>query len=411
MVQAKMISRRDFLKGTALLAAQVAAGNLLTGCAQFLSAEELPAASLAPSSAPTTAPNTAAAPASTPTASPTVSTALWREVKYYEQLANGIVRCAQCPRRCTIAQASRGFCQTRENRDGKLYSVVYGRPCIARIVPIERAPIYHMLPGTQSYSLATAGCNLACLYCQNYAIARAKPEEVESYTLTPEQVVAEAVKGKCKSITFSYSENTVAFEYMMEIAALARARGLKTILKTGGYVNTEPLKEMCAGLDAINVDLKGFSEQFYEQVCQGELKYVLETIQAIYAEKKAWLEIANLVVPGYNDDAKTIGAMLTWFKENLGTDVPLYFTRFEPAYRLRMPPTPVEIIEKARQGALNAGLRYVYVGNVPGHAGQHTYCPRCGKILIERVGFEVKQNNIVKGKCKFCGEPIVGQWT
>ncbi len=398
MVQAQ-VTRREFLKASALVAAQVTCGAWLTGCANALAA-----------SAPPPAASDAPAPIATPTLSRELPFSGWREVKYYDQLASAVVQCAQCPRRCVIAPNARGFCQTRENRDGKLYSVVYGRPCITKTTPIEKAAIYHMLPGTQSYSLGTAGCNLACLYCQNYTIARAKPEEVESYTMTPDDVVAAALKAKTKSITFSYSEASVAFEWMMDIAKVARAKGLKVILKTGGYINEAPLKELCGALDAINVDMKGFSQTFYDQVCQGELKYVLETIKTIRRENKAWLEVANLVVPGYNDDPKMIGDFCAWFKENLGDDVPVFFTRYEPAYRLRMPPTPVETMERTYKIARDAGLKYAYVGNLPGHTGANTYCPKCGKLLIERVGFDIKQNQIAKGKCKFCGETINGKW-
>ncbi len=387
------LTRREFLQGAALLAANVAAGSLLAACAPN----------------PTATPTTSSS--ATSTASPKALPANWREVKYYEKLAEGIVQCGQCPRQCTIPQGMRGFCSTRENREGKLYSVVYGKPCIARTVPVERAPIYHMMPGTQSFSIAAAGCNLACLYCQNYAVARATPEEVEAFDLMPEQVVAKALEQKCQSITYSYSEATVAFEYTMAVAALARAKGLKNVLKTGGYIRREPLIEICGAMDAINVDLKGYSNKFYQQVCAGELKYVLETIVTVREQNKAWLEVANLVVPTYNDDPKLIGELVKWFLDNLGDEVPLYFTRYEPSYRMRMPPTPIETMERARKIAQDAGVKYVYIGNLPGHAGAHTYCPRCGKTLIERVGFEMKQNNIVKGACKFCGEPIAGRWT
>ncbi len=392
--QSPSFTRREFLQGAALLAANVAAGSVLAACA--------------PNS--TATPTTSATSAANRIASDKPIPANYREVKHYEKLADGIVQCTQCPRDCVIPQGRRGFCSTRENREGKLYSVVYGKPCIARTVPVERAPIYHMMPGTQSYSIATAGCNLACLYCQNYAVARATPEEVEAFDLTPEQVVAKAIEQNCKSVTFSYNEMSVAQEFMLGVASLAHAKGLKTVLKTGGYIKRAPLVELCAAMDAINVDLKGYSNKFYQQVCQGELKYVLETIVTVREENKAWLEVANLVVPTYNDDPKLIGELVKWFLENIGADVPFYFTRYEPAYRMRMPPTPIETMERARKIALDVGVKYVYIGNLPGHAGAHTYCPRCQKILVERVGFEIKQNNIVKGACKFCGEPIAGRW-
>lgn len=379
------ITRRSFIRRGLILAAAAATCPWLAACR----ADQNPQPS--PSTAPILPPN-------------------WKEVRYAERLANGNVQCSQCPRRCVIRPYERGFCQTRENRRGILYSVVYNRPCIARPVPVEKAPIFHMLPGTQSFSMATAGCNLACLYCQNYTIARAKPEEVESFDMTASGAIEEGLKARCKSITFTYAEASVAFEYLVDVAQAARQNKLKTILKTGGYINPAPLKELCAALDAINVDLKGFSESFYQQVCQGELKPVLDTILTIQAENKAWLEIANLVVPGYNDSPKQLNDLVNWVKTNLGVDTPLHFNRFEPAYRLRMPPTPVETMEKARQVALEAGLHYVYVGNLPGNTGQNTLCPSCGKLLIERYGFEVRQNQVVKGTCKFCSTPLAGRW-
>ncbi|MEW6231737.1 MAG: AmmeMemoRadiSam system radical SAM enzyme [Chloroflexota bacterium] len=396
MVQAKVrLSRRRFLQGAAAFAGSTVAGSLLAGCGRIAGAERLPT--------PTTL-GPEASPSPTPRVRP-------KEAKYYAQLANGQVRCLQCPRRCQIATGARGFCQTRENQKGRLYSLVYGRLCIARPVPIEKSAIFHLLPGTQSYSVATAGCNLACMYCQNYAVARARPEEVEAWDMLPEDVVAKALQGRCPSITLSYSEPTIAFENLLEVAKAARARGLRVLVKTGGYINGEPLKELCGHIDAINVDLKGFSEQFYQQVCQGELRHVLETIKAIKEDGRPWLEVANLVVPGYNDNEPMIRALCAWFKDNLGEEVPLFFSRFEPAYRLKgLPPTPIETLEKAQQIARAAGLRFVYVGNVPGHRGQNTYCPRCGKLLVERVGFEVKQNRVAGGKCPYCGEAIVGRW-
>ena len=324
--------------------------------------------------------------------------------------AGDYVRCELCPKGCLLADGQRGHCRVRENYRGKLYTLVYGNPCAVHIDPIEKKPFYHVLPGSASFSLATAGCNLRCLYCQNWTISQSLPEEVESSHLMPEQVVETAYQNRCASIAFTYSEPTVFYEYMLDTARLARHRGIKSVVVSAGYINPGPLRTLCAAVDAIKIDFKGFSESFYERVCQATLSPVLETMKVI-RESGAHLEIVNLVVPTLNDKAEELRDLCQWIADRLGPDVPVHFTRFQPLYKLQhLPMTPLTTLEAAYTIARDAGIRYVYVGNVPGHKGNNTYCPRCGQLLIERVGFTVTGNQVRQGKCAFCGYPIVGIW-
>ena len=332
------------------------------------------------------------------------------EALYYQQLGNGVVQCQLCPNRCTLGNLARGLCGDRLNLDGKLYSLVYGRPIAVHIDPIEKKPLSHFLPGTTAFSISTAGCNLGCVFCQNWQISQVKPEEAEHYNLEPEKIVAMALAEKSPTIAYTYTEPTVFYEYMLATAKLARQKGLKNIMHSCGYINPEPLKALLKYLDACNIDLKGFSEDYYQKMCNGHLAPVLATLKTI---KRAgvWLEITNLVVPGKNDDPAMIRQMARWIKTNLGSDVPLYFSAFYPQYRLQnLPPTPVKTLELAYKIAREEGLNYVYIGNVFGHVKGDTYCPKCERLLIKRSGFSVEVNNIVDGKCRFCGQPIAGVW-
>jgi len=334
-----------------------------------------------------------------------------REAEYYVQLDGNKVQCRLCPNQCVLEDGERGICRVRQNIGGQLYSLVYAQPCALAIDPIEKGPIFHMTPGAKSLVVATPGCNLNCKFCQNWQFALVKPEETRNYDLPPETAVKLAVDNDCDAITFSYTEATVSYEYMRDIAKLAKEQGLRTVLITSGYINPQPLRNLCPYLDAVKVDLKGFTEEFYQEVCAGQLEPVLGTLKVL-KEEGVWLEIVNLVVPTLNDDLDKIKEMCEWIKENLGTDVPLHFSRFWPANKLsRLPGTSVSMIEQAIQMAKDAGLRYVYIGNVPGHEAGDTYCPHCGECLIKRVGYvAVTENNIVDGMCKFCGHEIPGVW-
>jgi pyruvate formate lyase activating enzyme len=296
------------------------------------------------------------------------------------------------------------------HRDGRYETLVYGNPCAVHRDPIEKKPLLHFLPGSHSYSIATAGCNLHCKNCQNWEISQRRPEETYNIDLPPEAVVAEAVKSRCSSIAYTYSEPNIFYEYVMDTATLARERGIKNVLVTAGYINPLPQKELCKVADAANVDLKGFSDNFYQDICSGHLKPVLDAL-VLYKQEGVWLEVTNLVIPTLTDDFLQIQKMCQWLLVNLGDDVPLHFSRFSPRYRLKnLPPTPVEILERARQTALDVGLKYVYVGNVPGHEGENTYCPQCGRVVIGRIGYTLTQVHLEGGHCLFCHGEIPGVW-
>lgn len=336
------------------------------------------------------------------------SDSLLKEALHWDKLPGGAVQCRLCPRQCAIGEGKRGYCRTRENRRGKLYAMSYGKACALGLEPIEKAPFYHFYPGHTRLVIATAGCNMGCKFCQNWSIAQKTPEEVRYEYMTPEAVVDAALKGGAKSICFTFTEPVTYYEYMLDIARLAKKKGLKTAVVSNGYINPKPLAELLDTLDAIKIDLKGFTDEFYRDTCNAQLQPVLNSIKQAKKSGK-WLEIVNLVIPTLNDNPKDIKAMSQWLVKELGPDVPLHFTRFSPMYKLsRLPPTPVETLEAARALALAKGMYYVYIGNVPGNPANNTYCPKCGKTVIARNQFEVLENNTVKGKCKFCGAGIKG---
>jgi len=320
------------------------------------------------------------------------------------------VQCNLCPHRCIIADGERGICRVRENRNGRLYSMVYGNPCAVHVDPIEKKPFYHFLPTIGAFSLATAGCNLRCLYCQNWSISQLPPEETKNRDLPPEDVIRYAREYNAPVIAYTYSEPIIFYEYMLDTARLAHEQGLFNVVISAGFISPEPLRELCQTVDAIKIDLKGYDEEFYREVCEGELGPVLEAIRTIY-ESGVHLEIVNLVVPTLNDDLDQLRALTRWIARDLSPGVPLHFSRFHPDYKLaNLPPTPVETLERAREIALEEGVHFVYAGNVPGHPANHTYCPACGEVLIERQGYNVLSYHIQDGACEFCGEPITGVW-
>jgi pyruvate formate lyase activating enzyme len=338
--------------------------------------------------------------------------AIPRIAQYWQKVKENIVQCLLCPRKCVLDVGQRGVCTVRINKDGKLYTLGYGNPVAVHIDPIEKKPFFHVAPGEPVFSLAVAGCNMRCIFCQNWQISQSRPDETQNYNLSPEEVVEETIKSNCKFIAYTYTEPTVFYEYMLDIAKLAREKGIKNTMHSCGYINAEPLRELLKYMDAVNIDLKGFTEEFYAKIgLLAQLKPVLETLKII-KENGIWLEITNLLIPGFNDDPKKIKEMCIWIKENLGDEVPLHFSRFIPNYKLQnLPPTPIEKLEEAYKIAKEVGLKYVYIGNVPGHAGENTYCPNCGKIIVKRIGYEILENNIKDGKCKFCGYKIAGRWT
>jgi pyruvate formate lyase activating enzyme len=277
--------------------------------------------------------------------------------------------------------------------------------------PIEKKPFFHVLPSTTSFSLATVGCNFQCKFCQNWEISQASPEDVYSYDVPPEMIVKNAKDVGAHSVAYTYVEPTIFYEYMVDICQLAKKAGLLNVCHSNGFINPEPLKNLCKVMDAANIDLKGFTEAFYSDVCSGEIAPVLETLKTLKKEK-VHLEITNLVIPTQNDDLSRLKEMCLWIEKELGADTPVHFSRFYPLYKLRsLPPTPVSTLEKARSTALSSGLEYVYIGNIPGHEGEHTFCPKCKKVLIQRIGYMVGENHLKGGKCQYCGKPIPGIWT
>ncbi len=333
-----------------------------------------------------------------------------KEALFYQKLENKVVQCQLCPRICVIPSGKRGFCGVRENQDGVLYTLVYAKPVAIHIDPIEKKPLFHFLPGSTAFSIATAGCNLRCKFCQNWEISQRKPEEVEYIYLEPVDLIKKVKESGSPTIAYTYSEPTIFYEYMLETAKLAKKEGIKNIMHSAGYINEEPLRQLTKYLDAANIDLKGFTNDYYAQMSEATLEPVLRSLK-ILKEEGVHLEITNLVLSGYNDDPNLINKMCLWIKENLGPDTPLHFSRAFPMYKLNtINPTPVETLERARQIALDCGLKYVYIGNVGGNPAENTYCPKCKKIVIRRVGYMIFENNLEHGKCKFCGEKIEGIW-
>ncbi len=342
--------------------------------------------------------------------SPTTSPARPHVAAYWRALSGRRVACDLCPRGCVLGPGQRGFCRVRENRDGTLYSLVYGRPCSVTREPIEKAPFFHFLPGSLRIGLATAGCNQTCKYCQNWELSQARPEDLPGHDLSAEDVVALAVREKVPTICFTYTEPVVFYEYMCDVARLARPAGIKTTVVTGAYINPQPLAQLCRLVDGIKIDLKGFSPKFYEDVCGSSLEPVLEACR-IVARSGTHLELVNLVVPGLNDDTASLRRMCDWVVANLGDSVPVHFTRFSPAFRLQnLPATPVATLEAAARIARASGLEFVYLGNVPGHDDENTRCPECGRVLLRRRGFSVLESNLKHGACPYCGRRIPGVW-
>jgi pyruvate formate lyase activating enzyme len=329
---------------------------------------------------------------------------------YFTALGGGKIQCELCPKKCIVAEGKRGFCRVRENQGGKYYSLVYGIPCAIHLDPIEKKPFFHVLPGTRSLSIATAGCNLSCKFCQNWEIAMSSPEDVFSYEVSPEKVVIRAKDMKARSIAYSYVEPVIFYEYMLDIARHAKKAGILNIMHSNGFINEAPLRNLCKVLDAAQVDLKGFTKAFYRELCGGELAPVLESMK-INKEETVHLEITNLVIPTKNDDMSLIEKMCLWVKRELGADTPIHFTRFYPLHKLRrLPPTPIATLERARDTAFSSGLEYVYIGNVPTHEAWNTFCPGCKRAVIQRMGYMLGEIHLEGGRCRYCGMPIPGIW-
>jgi pyruvate formate lyase activating enzyme len=338
---------------------------------------------------------------------------LWkwsREAFVYKQIGGGRVVCGICPNRCILSEGDRSACRSKANFDGKLYSLAYGNPCAVNLDPVEKKPLLHFKPKTQALSIAAAGCNFRCLNCQNYEISQAEPRAVRHIEMFPERVVKEARRAGAASIAYTYSEPVTFYEYMLDTARRAKAAGIANLMISNGFINTQPLLELCRVIDAANINLKSFSDEIYRKLNGGRLEPVLDTLKTLHAQG-VHLEITHLVVPGYVDDPEMTRRMCDWILTHLGPDHPLHFLRFFPRYRLdRLAPTPVATLEEFRRLAMDAGIRYVYIGNVPGHAGTHTYCHHCGRLLIRRRGYHIPDYHLEGDRCRFCSTRIPGVW-
>jgi pyruvate formate lyase activating enzyme len=332
------------------------------------------------------------------------------EALFYKKLSGGGIECGICPRHCRVTDLERGYCGTRENRGDVYCTLVYGKPCSLNIDPIEKKPLFHFYPGTTALSLATAGCNVNCKFCQNWEISQSRPEQTESIDLSPQGAVDLAIQRKAPNIAYTYSEPTIFYEYMRAIAEFGRQRGIRSVMITGGYIEEEPLRQLLPHLDAIKVDLKGIREDYYKSIVGGELKPVLERLVQI-RKSEVWLEIVTLVVPTLNDTDAEFRELSKWIQTNLGSDVPLHFSQFYPQYLLKnLPPTPQSTLERAHSIAQSEGLEYVYLGNLPGHPAESTYCPKCRELLIERSGFRIARNNLSGNHCPKCKHEIPGRF-
>ncbi len=357
-----------------------------------------------------------------------------KEARHYLKLGRNI-QCKLCPNECVMEPEDRSRCRNKVYKEGKLYTMTYGNPCSFHVDPIEKKPLFHFLPTSGVFSIATSGCGFRCLNCQNWDISQRKPEEtndprgeplvrdtrrlhslgrgdLDRMSMFPENVVKLAKYFDCPSIAYTYSEPTVWYEYMIDTARLARKQGIKSVWVTCGFIQEEPLVELCKVLDAANVDLKGFDDAIYEKLNSGKLEPILNTLKTLKREG-VWFEVTNLIVPTYTDKPEMIRRMCDWLVENLGPAYPLHFSRFHPAHKLtHLPPTPIDTLVEARSIARKCGLHYVYIGNARGIAeAETTKCPKCKKVVIERDIYSVSTMNVEDGKCKNCGTPIAGVWS
>ncbi len=329
--------------------------------------------------------------------------------RWWEPTGGDKLRCTLCPRYCEVGEGQHGFCYIRQNIEGKLYSLGYGRPSGFAIDPIEKKPLNHFLPGSKILSFGTAGCNLGCKFCQNWSISKARLDDLNALECSPEDVVRLARKYHAPSIAFTYNDPVIFGEYVIDIADIARDQGVKTVMVTAGYIDKKAREDVFAKIDAANVDLKSFSESFYYKLTSSHLADVLDTLRWLRHETSIWFEITTLLIPGENDSEREIGAMCDWVVENLGTDVPIHFTAFHPDFKMRKKsPTPVITLLQARDIGLHAGIKYCYVGNVINIEGQTTFCPTCSTPLIERDWHDVLKNRMEKNRCPNCKTIIAG---
>jgi pyruvate formate lyase activating enzyme len=333
------------------------------------------------------------------------------EALWWEPERSGRVHCYLCPRHCHIGPGQSGFCYIRVNENGKLFSLGYASPAALQVDPIEKKPLNHFLPGTRIFSMGTAGCNMGCFFCQNWDISKSHHDQVHSRHVPPEEVPRLAMEHGCPSIAFTYNEPTIWGEYIIDICKAARPLGLKTVMVSNGYITREAFHDIYDHIDAANIDLKAFTENFYGKITLTHLQPVLETLQWLKNETQVWFEITNLMIPTLNDDPAETRKLAEWIRDHLGPDVPLHFTAFHPDFKLQdKPRTPPETLHRAREIAREVGLRYVYEGNIFSESA-NTYCPNCNQLLIRRNWHDVLRNNLKAGACPTCKTAIPGRWS
>ncbi len=321
------------------------------------------------------------------------------------------IRCQICPNECTLGEGELSDCHNRKVYNGKLYTIAYGNPCAIHIDPIEKKPLYHFKPGSSAFSIATAGCNLACLNCQNWNISQSSPEQTQNYDLMPDKVVEQAIRYSCSSIAYTYSEPITFYEYVFDTGKLAHDAGISNVLVSAGYIHREPLLNICKFIDGANIDLKSMDDSIYLKLNAGKLEPVLNCLRTL-KDEGVWLEITNLVIPSWTDDLEMIKRMCHWLASNGFDDTPLHFSRFHPQYKLqRLPSTPVKTLQDARDIATAEGLKYVYIGNVPGNNATDTVCPHCHEVVVARSGYTILKNQVTKeSTCSNCNTAIPGVW-
>ncbi|MEW6058901.1 MAG: AmmeMemoRadiSam system radical SAM enzyme [Actinomycetota bacterium] len=329
---------------------------------------------------------------------------------YWHRLDDGRTQCDLCPRECRLKEGQRGLCFVRMRQDDRVVLTTYGRSSGFCVDPIEKKPLNHFLPGSATLSFGTAGCNLACRFCQNWDISKSRETDTLADAASPEGIAEAAVRLGCRSVAFTYNDPVIFMEYAIDVADACHERGIKTVAVTAGYINAGPRAELFRHVDAANVDLKGFTERFYDDLCAGHLAPVLETLEHLKLEADIWLEITNLLIPGLNDSERETDEMTTWVVDRLGPEVPMHFTAFHPDWKmLDRPPTPAQTLTQARRIALRNGVRYAYTGNVYDPAGQSTSCHACGRMLIAREGYTLGEWGLVRGgRCAGCGASCAG---
>lgn len=330
------------------------------------------------------------------------------EARHYKKLEGGGIECGICPRKCRVTDLERGYCGSRENRGDVYRTLVYGLPCAVNVDPIEKKPLFHFYPGTTAFSIATAGCNVNCKFCQNWEISQSRPEQTSNLSLSPQAIVDACRNRSVPTVAYTYSEPVIFYEYMYDTAELGHRHGIKSVVITGGYIEQKPLDDLLPHLDAVKVDLKAIRGDYYKSIVDSELQPILDRLLQI-KKSGIWLELVYLVVPTLNDSEAEFKELAKWVKTNLGVDTPIHFSRFHPQYLLKnLPMTPKATLESAWQICRAEGLEFVYLGNLPGHPAESTYCPGCQQLLIERRGYRIGRYNLTGSKCNKCNREIPG---